>query len=113
MSQFWPESSEAQSGLTFFLCSEGIGLYSVVILSDLGAWDMADLSKMDMDEIATWLSRKAVRVDSLRLRVPDDEVVLEYNGGRLTVKQAGGVAGEFTGTVALKLMQVAVGRAAG
>lgn len=72
---------------------------------------MADLGKMDMDEIATWLSKKTVKVDSLRLRVPGDEVVLEYNGGRLTIKQAGGVAGEFTGVVAVKLMHVAVGRA--
>ncbi len=63
-----------------------------------------------MDEIAAWLGSKVVRVDSLRLRVPDDEVVLEYSGGRLTVKQAGGVTGEFTGSDAAKLMQVAIGQ---
>jgi len=72
---------------------------------------MADLGKMDMDEIATWLSKKTVKVDTLKLRVPGDEVVLEYSSGRLTIRQAGGVAGEFTGAVAVKLMQVAIGRA--
>lgn len=65
---------------------------------------MKDLGKLDVDEIAG-----VVRVDSLRLRVPDDEVVLEPHGGRLTVKQAGGVAGEFTGPDAAKLMQVVIG----
>jgi hypothetical protein len=72
---------------------------------------MTDLGKMDMDEIATWLSKKTVKVDSLRLRVPGEEVVLEYSSGRRTIRQAGGVTGEFTGTVAVKLMQMAIGRA--
>jgi len=71
---------------------------------------MKDLGKLDVDEIAGWLSSRVVRVDSLRLRVPDDEVVLEYHGGRLTIKQAGGVAGEYTGPDAAKLMQVAIGQ---
>jgi hypothetical protein len=87
--------------------------FRVVVFSEVGAWDMADLGKMDMDEIATWLSKKTVKVDSLRLRVAGEEVVFEFNSGRLTIKQAGGVAGEFTGTVAVKLMQLAVGLSVG
>jgi hypothetical protein len=69
---------------------------------------MTDLGQMDSDEIVTWLSKKAVKVDSLKLRVPSHEVVLEYNSGRLTIKQAGGVAGEFTGAAAVTLIQVAI-----
>lgn len=42
--------------------------------------------------------------------MPGDEVMLEYHGGRLTLKQSGGVSGEFTGPDAAKLMQVAIGQ---
>ena len=74
---------------------------------------MIDLSTMDSDEITTWMSKKNVTIESLKLRMPREEVVLEYSNGRLTIRQAGGVAGEFTGAIAMKLIQVSIGRCMG
>jgi hypothetical protein len=69
---------------------------------------MTNLACLDADELARWLSGIQVRVDMLRMKVPDEEVELVFVNGRLEVRQAGGVAGVFDGLQAQEIIRVAL-----
>lgn len=71
---------------------------------------MTVLSNLDGDEMALWLSRSNVRVDTMRVKVPDEEAELDFANGRLEVRQAGGLVGVFEGTQAAELIEAAASR---
>lgn len=66
------------------------------------------LAGLDSASIGDWLATKRTKVDSARVKVVGDEVEMTWTGGRLTIRQAGGVACEFTDQAARDLLVVAI-----
>jgi hypothetical protein len=69
---------------------------------------MINLARLDADGIARWLSGAQVRVDVLKMKVPDEEAELIFLNSRLEIRQAGGLAGIFDGLHARDIIAAAI-----